>query len=188
MVKNLPAIQETWVQSLGREDPLEKEMATHSSIRTWRIPWTVEPRSLQSMGSRTVGHDWAANTHTHTCECHQENEGVLGLLGSRIWESLVSRNKQRALEGEDNWKSFSGFAVLCSTIFNSRNMEATWTSIDRRIDKEDVVHIYNGILLNHRKEWNCAIFRDMDGPRDKDHIVSQKGKDEYCIISLICGI
>ena len=51
MVKNLPAIQETQVQSLGGEDPLEKEMATHSSILAWRIPWTEEPGGLQSIGS-----------------------------------------------------------------------------------------------------------------------------------------
>ena len=49
-VKNLPAVQETWVQSLGQEDPLEKGMATHSSILAWRIPWTEEPGGLQSMG------------------------------------------------------------------------------------------------------------------------------------------
>ena len=51
-VKNLPAVQKTWVQSLGWEDPLEKEMATHSSILAWRIPWTEEPGRLQSMGSQ----------------------------------------------------------------------------------------------------------------------------------------
>ena len=51
------AMQETWVQSLGREDALEKEMATHSSILAWRIPWTEEPGGLQSMGSQRVGHD-----------------------------------------------------------------------------------------------------------------------------------
>ena len=50
-VKRLPAMQETWVPSLGREDPLEKEMATHSSILAWKIPWTEEPGGLQSMGS-----------------------------------------------------------------------------------------------------------------------------------------
>ena len=54
MVKNLPAVQEAQVQSLGREDPLEKEMATHSSILTWRIPWTEEPGGLQSIGSQRV--------------------------------------------------------------------------------------------------------------------------------------
>ena len=53
----LPAMRETWVRSLGWEDPLEKEMATHSSILAWRIPWTEEPGSLQSTGLQRVGHD-----------------------------------------------------------------------------------------------------------------------------------
>jgi len=60
-VKNLtdssPRMQEIWVRSLGREDPLEKEMATHSSILAWRIPWTEKPDVLQSMGSQRVGHN-----------------------------------------------------------------------------------------------------------------------------------
>ena len=57
MVKNLPAMQKTWVQSLGQEDLLEKEMATHFSILAWRIPWTEEPGGLQSMGLERVRHD-----------------------------------------------------------------------------------------------------------------------------------
>ena len=57
MVKNLPAMQETWVQSLGQEDPLEKGMATHSSILAWRIPSSEEPGRLQSIASQRVGHD-----------------------------------------------------------------------------------------------------------------------------------
>ena len=56
LVKNLPAMWETWAQSLGWEDPLEKGMATHSSILAWRIPWTEEPGRLQSMRSQRVGH------------------------------------------------------------------------------------------------------------------------------------
>ena len=55
--KNLPAVQETQVQSLGQEDPLEKEMATHSSILAWRIPWREEPGRLQFMGLQRVGHN-----------------------------------------------------------------------------------------------------------------------------------
>ena len=51
MVKNLPAMQETWVRSQSQEDPLEKEMATHTSIPAWEIPWTEEPGGLQSLGS-----------------------------------------------------------------------------------------------------------------------------------------
>ena len=56
-VKRLPAVRETRVQSLGWEDPLEKEIATHSSTLAWKIPWTEEPGRLQSMGSQRVGHD-----------------------------------------------------------------------------------------------------------------------------------
>ena len=55
--KESPAVQETWVRSLGREDPLEEGMATHSSVLAWRIPWTEEPGGRQSMGSERVGHD-----------------------------------------------------------------------------------------------------------------------------------
>ena len=62
-VKSLPALQEIRVWSPGWEDPLEKEMATHSSILAWKISWTEEPGGLQSMGSQRVGHDWATNTH-----------------------------------------------------------------------------------------------------------------------------
>jgi len=57
MVKNLPAIQETWVLLLGYEDPLEKEMVTHSSILIWKIPWAEEPGGLQSMGLQRVRHN-----------------------------------------------------------------------------------------------------------------------------------
>ena len=57
MIKNLPAMWETWVRSLGQEDTLEKGMAAHSSILAWRIPWRKEPGRLQSMGSQRVGHN-----------------------------------------------------------------------------------------------------------------------------------
>ena len=57
MVKRLPAMRETWLQSLGWEDPLEKEMVTPSSTLAWKIPWTEEPGRIQSMGSQRVGHD-----------------------------------------------------------------------------------------------------------------------------------
>ena len=57
LVKNVPAMQETWVLSLGWEDPLEEEVAAHSSILAWEIPWTEEPGRLQSVGSQRAGHD-----------------------------------------------------------------------------------------------------------------------------------
>ena len=77
MVKNLPAMPETQVWSLGWDDPLEKGMATHSSILAWRSPWTAEPGRLQSMGLQRVGHNWATNIHTT-------------LLVLRLWVSHLS--------------------------------------------------------------------------------------------------
>ena len=66
MVKNPPAMQETQVQSLSQEDPLEKEMATHSGILAWKIPWTEEPGGLQSIGSQRIGHDLATKQQQNT--------------------------------------------------------------------------------------------------------------------------
>ena len=70
-VKNLPAVQETWVQSLGWQDPLEEGTATHSSILAWRISWTEEPGGLQFMWSQRVGHDGTTKHCTARLPCHQ---------------------------------------------------------------------------------------------------------------------
>ena len=70
LVTNLPALQEAWVQSLGWEDPLEKEMTTHSSILAWEIPWTEEPGRLQSMGSHRVRHNWATKPSPSLCDVY----------------------------------------------------------------------------------------------------------------------
>ena len=85
---NLP-MQETWVQSLGGEDPLEGEMATHSSIHAWEIPWTEEPGGLQSMGSQRVRHSWSDSACTHgnnkqilCCDCRGLGKGVRCLFGA----------------------------------------------------------------------------------------------------------
>ena len=94
MVKNLPAMQETQVQSLGREDPLEEGMATYSSILAWRIPWTEEPGGLQSMGLHRVGHDCVTNPWV------QEKQG--GKLGVSVGEERSIQNppgdRQRVLK------------------------------------------------------------------------------------------
>ena len=63
-LKRLPLMRETWVRSLDQEDPLEKEMATYSSILAWKIPWTEEPGKLQSMGLQRVGHDLATSLYS----------------------------------------------------------------------------------------------------------------------------
>ena len=100
MVKSPPAMQETWVWSPGGEDPLEKEMATHSSILTWRISWTEVPGGLQFMGSQRVRPDWVTNT------------GVF-LLGFIMYGTLC---------GSWTWLAIS-FSILgkFSTIIFSKN-------------------------------------------------------------------
>ena len=72
-------MQETRVQSLGWEDPLEKEMATHSSILAWKIPWTEEPGRQQSTGPQTVGHDWATSL-THSLKARKQKECISSYL------------------------------------------------------------------------------------------------------------
>ena len=105
MVKNLRAMPEIWVWSLSREDPLEKEMATHSSILAWRIPWTEEPGRLQSMGSQRVGYNWATNTHKHT-HTHTHTHTV--------WNHLLSesRGNQSQSEGMVYRSRFSPCATV----------------------------------------------------------------------------
>ena len=79
-VKRLPAMRETQVWFLGREDPMEKEMTIHSSTLAWKIPWTEEPDRLQSMGSQRVGHDWATSL-TH----RMLGAGARGWSKEMIW-------------------------------------------------------------------------------------------------------
>ena len=85
-VKRLPAMWEIRVRYLGQEEPLEKEMATHSGTLAWKIPWTEKPGRLQSMGSQRVRHDWATNTFLgHVC-----NDSCDSLVDQRIIWSLQS--------------------------------------------------------------------------------------------------
>ena len=88
MVKNLPSMQEAWVWSLGWEVPLEKGMATHSSILVWKIPRTEEPGRLQSTGFQRVGHDWSDSAHTqNTIDWGERtNNRNLFLQSSGGWE------------------------------------------------------------------------------------------------------
>ena len=93
MVKRLSTMQETRVWSLGREDPLEKEMAIHSSIIAWKIPWTEEPGRLQSMGSQRVEHDWAtSHAYVHTL-----------YVGLPLWLSWWRIHLQCGRPGFDPW-------------------------------------------------------------------------------------
>ena len=87
-VKNLPAMRETWVQSLGWEDPLEEGMATHSSILAWISPWTEEPDG--HMGSQRAGHDWATKHSTIDCRNTVE-QGIHKVYSFCLAESLYLR-------------------------------------------------------------------------------------------------
>ena len=91
---NGSSMQETRVQSLGQEDPLEKGMAIHSSILAWRIPWTEMPGGLQSVGSQRVGHNWVTNTHTCmwiSCCNYWRFRTHPPLLSDVHWETCLSR-------------------------------------------------------------------------------------------------
>ena len=91
-VKHLPTMWKTRVQSLGREDPLEKEMATHSRTLAWKIPWTEERGRLQSMGSQRVGHDWATSL-THVAYQMQEcwRQDVFSLKKKFPWWTIMTQ-------------------------------------------------------------------------------------------------
>ena len=105
-LKRLPGMRETRLWSLGQEDPLEKEMATHSSTLAWKIPWREEPGRLQSMGSQRVGHDWATSLHL---PCHN-----LLVMGSYMYKEdflaltnrviLVTSPLKHCLSGTTGWK------------------------------------------------------------------------------------
>ena len=112
-VKHLLAMRETWVPSLGQEDPLEKEMATHSSILAWRIPWAEEPGELQSMGSQSQTQLSDLSTHANSIDLSLNFEYghrlakqlSLRLLNEhRLWanESII---EQRQSEGLKRWKA-----------------------------------------------------------------------------------
>ena len=98
-VQNLPAIQETCVRSLGGEGPLEKGMATHSSVLAWRIPWTEKSGGLQFVRSQRVRHDWATNTHTHThthnsiLDLARDNTNTLALFKFSVFLFNFQENK-----------------------------------------------------------------------------------------------
>ena len=97
MVKNLPSVQKTWVWSLGQEDPLEKGMATHSSILAWRIPWTEKPGGLKSVGSQRVGHNWI--TLTKRGDTNRHREDAMWQWRQRLrWCGLKPSNSKNCLQ------------------------------------------------------------------------------------------
>ena len=104
-VKHLSTMWETWVQFLGREDPLEKEMAIHSSTIAWKIPWTEEPGRLQSMGSQSVRHDWTTSLHITTWKKSGEFfMHYLLYLTCKLFSSLCLTKKGKKEKESRDWK------------------------------------------------------------------------------------
>ena len=136
MVKHLPAVQETWVRSLGWEDPLEKEMAPHSSTLAWKILWTEEPGRLQSMELQRVGHDWETSI-----SLSPYNPAIL----------LMIVHPKKAIQKVYVHQHYLQY------IYNRQDVVATYVFIDRWLAK-DVIHththtyIYNGVLFDHKNE------------------------------------
>jgi len=100
MVKHLPAMRETWVQSLCQGDPLEKEMVTHSSALAWKIPWTEEPGKLQSMGSQRVWHDWV--TFTFIVPFFQASLGLWYRSYFTVGQGLCWDNSEKEISLQDS--------------------------------------------------------------------------------------
>ena len=119
MVKNLPAVGDTWAWSLGWGNPLEKGMATHSSFLVWRIPCTEEPGKLQSMGSQRVGHSWVTNTFL------LEYHAVCSISGSLCLSStLFVRCKIR----ESSWEADNLHKIIHSRII-LHSLLSSWSTI-----------------------------------------------------------
>ena len=127
MVKRLSAMQETRVRSLGWEYPLEKEMAAHSNIRAWKIPWMVEPGRLLSMGSQRVGHDWA--TSLHFC---QINNGIFHRLRQIIlkfvWKHKTTYPEKKTNKHTKIKKEFLTFYCLSFSHYRVRLFTTPWTA------------------------------------------------------------
>ena len=150
-------MRETWVQSLGREDPLEKEMATHSSTLAWKIPWTEEPGRLQSMGSQRVRHDWATSLSLSRCSN--------GFSSGHIWMWELDCGESWVLKNRSFWT-----VVLEKTLespLDSKEIQPVHSKGDQswvfigRTDAEAKTPI---LWPPHAKSW--LIGKDPDAGRD----------------------
>ena len=121
-VKNLPTILKTRVRSLGREDPLEKGMATHSSILAWRIPWTEDPDRLQSMRSQRLGHDWATNTFFQ--------EGERGWQRMRWLDGITISMDMNLVERQEMVRDRQAWPATVHEVANSQTQLSNWTTTE----------------------------------------------------------
>ena len=120
MVKHMPTMWETWVWSLGREDNLEKEMATHSSTLAGRIPWMKEPGGLQPMGSQTVGHGWTTSLSSHFIPFWRTIV---------VSSSIIEMNRAHS-PGVSDWRMKYKFLVLTSATPDPTTSCSAWSASD----------------------------------------------------------
>ena len=136
MVKNLPAVQETWVQSLGWEDPQAKGMATHSNILARRIPWTEEPGKLQSMGLQRVRHDWATNIFISWMCCSTMSRSVSGIKTIPCAQHFQPGNQERE---PTTWSFLCSFLNTLTGILTSQSVrEAIPSWLDNCLSKSPI--------------------------------------------------
>ena len=136
MVKNLPAMQDTWVQSLGQEDPQEKGMATHSSVLTRRIPWTQGPGRLQSMGLQRIRHDWETNIFISWMCCSTMSRSVSGIKTIHCAQHFQPGNQERK---PTIWPSLCPFLNTLTGILTSQSVrEVIPSRLDNRPSKSSI--------------------------------------------------
>ena len=142
MVKCLPTVHETQVRSLGQENPLEKEMTTHSSILALKIPWTEEPGWLLSIGLQRVGHDWATSLPLELLykvmlvhALQQSESGICILISSISWASLLSPHPTLLYHktGDLEWTNSSGLSAWSFPNHYTDKQCCTWLLWSHRL-------------------------------------------------------
>ena len=156
MVKNMPAVRETWVWSLGWEDPLEKGVATHSSILACEIPWIEEPGKLQSVGSQRVEHNWATNKHTHT---HKHSVLSMFKVGKpMLWYRFISLNAFSAYEGFIKRWCHHKLRWICMCIHTCLCINVLVNFFSQSVCV-DIYFFYRSLFTIHMKFWNLHSHR-----------------------------
>ena len=156
-VKSLPAMQKTWVQSLGWEDPVEEGLATHSSIPVWKIPWTEEPGGLQSMGLQRARQGWSdwECTHKHLPYAFSRNE-LLWIMESLRVPWTARRSNQSTLKEISPGISLEGIMLTLKLQYFGHLM---W-----RVDSLEKTLMLGGIRGRRRRGWQRI--RWLDGITD----------------------